>query len=255
MNRRGKIIFTRTIMLVAIFVVYEVLARTGFLDPFSWVPATTTLARAWELVTDPVFFLGTIWQTVRIILVSTGLAVVLGLIVGTALWRFPRAYATANPYLTLYYSIPAFAFYPVLLSLVGAGPLSLILLASLLGFAAMTANVVIGLRATTQIHVRLGRSLRLGQLQMLRRIYFPSAVPQILVGLRLAIAYAIIGVVGGEFLTGTSGLGYYIQFSYNSYQLVETYAGITIVVVTALLLNGLMFVVSKATYAMETVGS
>ncbi|MDP9821152.1 ABC transporter permease [Nocardioides massiliensis] len=239
---------------MAIFVVYEALART-VLDPFSWVPATTTLVRAGELVADPVFFLDTIWKTVSIILLSTILAIVSGLVMGTVLWRFPRAYATANPYLTLYYSIPAFAFYPVLLSLVGAGPLSLILLASLLGFAAMTANVVIGLRKTAPIHVRLGRSLRLGQFRMLRRIYFPSAVPQILVGVRLAIAYAIIGVVGGEFLTGTSGLGYYIQFSYNSYQLVETYAGITIVVVTALVLNGLMYALSKATFAMETVGS
>lgn len=255
MTRRGTIILTRTVILAVVFGVYEVLAQAGFLDPFSWVPASTALVRSWELVTDPVFFVETIWQTVWIILVSTVLAMMTGLVVGTVLWRFPRTYATANPYLTLYYSIPAFAFYPVLLSLVGAGPLSLILLASLLGFAAMTANVVIGLRATSPIHVRLGRSLRMGQWRMLWRIYFPSAVPQILVGARLAIAYAVIGVVGGEFLTGTSGLGYHIQFSYNSYELVDTYAGIAIVVVTALALNRLMFALSRMTFAMETVGS
>lgn len=255
MRGRRAIILTRTVLVGGVFVVYEVLCRAGVLDPFSWVAATSTLARAGELLTDGEFLSETVWQTLSIVLLSTLLAAVGGLLMGVVLWRLPRVYAVANPYLTLYYSIPAFAFYPVLLSIVGAGPLSLILLASLLGFAAMTANVAIGLRATAPIHVVLGRSLRLDQWAMLRRIYLPSAVPQVLVGLRLTIAYAVIGVVGGEFLTGTSGLGYFIQFTYDSYNLVDTYAGIAIVVLATLALNGLLYVASKASYPMETVGA
>jgi NitT/TauT family transport system permease protein len=255
MRGRRAIILTRTVIVGVVVLVYEVLCRAGVLDPFSWVPASSAVARAWELITDPTFLTETVWQTLRIVLMSTLLAIVGGLVMGVVLWRLPTVYATANPYLTLYYSIPAFAFYPVLLSLVGAGPMSLILLASLLGFAAMTANVAIGLRGTAPIHVTLGKSLQLDQWRMLRRIYFPSAVPQILVGLRLVVAYAVIGVVGGEFLTGTSGLGYYIQFAYDSYDLVDTYAGILIVVLAALALNGLVHVASRVTYPMETVGA
>jgi NitT/TauT family transport system permease protein len=255
MKGRGAIVLTRTLIIGVIVLVYEVLCRADVLDPFSWVPFTSAVGRSFELVTDAGFLSETVWQTLRVILLSALLATVAGLVMGVVLWRLPTVYATANPYLTLYYSIPAFAFYPVLLSLVGAGPLSLVLLASLLGFAAMTANVAIGLRTTAPIHVTLGKSLRLDQWRMLRRIYFPSAVPQMLVGLRLVIAYAVIGVVGGEFLTGTSGLGYYIQFAYDSYNLVDTYAGILIVVVAALSLNGLLHVASRVSYPMETVGA
>jgi NitT/TauT family transport system permease protein len=255
MTHHRTVVLTRVLIIGVVFGVYEMLCRVGVLDPFSWVPVTSTLGRTWELVTDPTFLTDTVWRTLRIILLSTALAIVGGLVVGTVLFRFPLAYAAANPYLTLYYSIPAFAFYPVLLSLLGAGPLSLILLASLLGFAAMTANVALGLRATAPIQVTLGRSLRMNQWQLLRRIYFPSAVPQLLVGIRLVIAYAVIGVVGGEFLTGTSGLGYYIQFSYDSYKLTDTYAGVAIVVMVTLALNGLLYASSKLSYPMETVGS
>ncbi|MHA6632138.1 ABC transporter permease [Pseudonocardia sichuanensis] len=255
MKGRGAIILTRTLIIGVVLVIYEVLCRSGVLDPFSWVPFTSTVGRSWNLVTDSEFLSGTVWQTLRIILLSGLLGTVAGMVMGIVLWRLPAAYATANPYLTLYYSIPAFAFYPVLLSLVGAGPLSLILLASLLGFAAMTANVAIGLRSTAPIHTTLGKSLRLDQWRMLRRIYLPSAVPQILVGLRLVIAYAVIGVVGGEFLTGTSGLGYFIQFAYDSFNLVDTYAGILLVVLATLALNGLLYVASRLSYPMETVGA
>lgn len=253
MKGRFAIILTRTVLIGVVCVVYEVLCRTGVLDSFSWVPLSSTLARTAELATDGEFLSGIFWPTLRIILLSTLLAAACGLLMGVVLWRLPRLYVVANPYLTLYYSIPAFAFYPVLLTLLGVGPLSLTLLASLLGFAAMTANVVIGLNSTTPIHVTLGKSLRLDQWGMLRRIYFPSAGPQIFVGLRLVVAYSVIGVVGGEFLTATNGLGSYIKLSYDSYNLVNTYAGITIVVLAALILNGFVYAGSRVSYPVESV--
>lgn len=254
MSRQNRIILTRTLVVLVPLAVYELLCRVGVLDPFSWVPLSTATVRWFELLVDPAFIADTLWPTLRAILISAVAASAAGIVAGTILWRFPLAYRVANPYLTLYYSVPAFAFYPVLLSLVGAGPLSLILLASLLGFAAMTANVVIGFNSTQPIQATLGRAMGLELPRMLRYIFVPSATPQILVGVRLAIAYAIIGVVGGEFLSGTKGLGYYIQFSYDSFDLVDTYATIGIVIVLSLILNGALVVISRLVYPMETVG-
>ena len=254
MSRQSKVFLTRLIVIVVPVGLYELLCRLGVLDPFSWVPFSTTVEEWFHLIIDVDFLVHTVAPTLRTILLSAALAALTGLAAGIALWRFPFAYRIANPYLTLYYSVPAFAFYPILLSLLGSGPQSLILLSSLLGFAAMTANVVIGLNATQTIQTKLGRVLGLNFARMLWRINFPAAVPQLVVGLRLTIAFAIIGVVGGEFLSGTQGLGYFVNFSYNSFALAETYAGVLIIIMISLLLNWLLSLVAGLLYPMETIG-
>jgi NitT/TauT family transport system permease protein len=254
MSRRSRVMLARALVILLPAGIYELLCRVGILDPFSWVPVSTTVVQWFKLITNSLFLITTVWPTLRIVLLAAMLAIVTGVIAGTVLWRFPLIYRIANTYLALYYSVPAFAFYPIVLSLLGAGPQSLILLSALLGSAAMTANVALGLNSTPSIRIKLGRVVGLGFARMLWHIYYPAALPQMLVGVRLSIAYSVIGVVGGEFLAGTRGLGYYIQFSYNSFSLANTYAGVLVVIVLSLLLNGVLYLVSSLIYPAETIG-
>ncbi len=63
---------------------------------------------------------------------------------------------------------------------------------------------------------RAGRNFGLSNFQLLRKIVFPAALPQILIGLRIALGIAWLVVVAGEMIAVDSGLGYLVIDSRNS---------------------------------------
>jgi NitT/TauT family transport system permease protein len=109
----------------------------------------------------------------------------------------------------------------------------------ILGFAAGCAPVILktveGLAATRPVLIDVGRSLRLTQGQMFRKILFPAAMPSIFTGLRLGLTFSLINIVGGEFLINLGGLGQLINELAERYDLPGTYAAIGFVVLASML--------------------
>ena len=83
--------------------------------------------------------------------------------------------------------------------------------------------------------IDVGRSLRLTQGQMFRKILFPAAMPTIFTGLRLGLTFSLINIVGVEFLINLGGLGQLINELAERYDLPGTYAAIGFVVLASVL--------------------
>ncbi len=163
------------------------------------------------------------------------MALVAGLAFGIVLYRWPRLRAAFEPWVAVLAAAPLVLAYPLFLVLFGRGPLTIVVI----GFASALAPVILktveGFAAIRQVLLQVGRSMRLSPAQEFSLILVPAALPHIFTGLRLALVFALINVVGVEFLINLGGLGQLIGELSERYDLPGTWAAIGLVVLVSVL--------------------
>lgn len=215
----------------------EIAPRVGLVDSFSLVPLSAMAGRAVILLTSPAFLVQDLMPSLAAIAASFALATVLGIMTGLLIWAVPAVRHSLDPWLATYYAIPTFALYPLLVVVMGVGVAPIILLGTLFAVVAMISAMVDGLDAIPRTTLRLMQSLQMPRLQRLTKVLVPAALPQISVGLRLALSYSIIMVLASEFVLSTRGLGHFISNAYNDFSITDMYAGVLLVFALALFLN------------------
>ena len=107
-------------------------------------------------------------------------------------------------------AIPKIAIAPLLLVWVGFGMTSKVLVAFLIAFFPVVVATATGLRAVSEDTMRLVDSMGASTWQTFRRVRFPTSVPSMLGGFKVAIALAVVGAVVGEFVGSNAGLGHLV---------------------------------------------
>ena len=231
---------TQVLIIVALLLAYELATRLGLLDPYTFIPLSDMVAKLAENLTDP-SFLGThLWVTTLEMLLSFLGATLLGIPIGVLLWHSEFLYHSMQPYLLLFYAVPFFAVYPILVSIFGLGLFTVVLVGVLLSMPAIIVNTALGFRGTREVLITVGQSFNLPFRKLLLHIFFPAAWPHIFTGLRLAVAYSIIGVVATEFILSDRGIGYTISYAYNNFDLESMYASVLLIVIFAVLIISIL---------------
>jgi NitT/TauT family transport system permease protein len=227
----------RTVLVVAIFAALEVLCRIGIIDRVTMIPPSematslaTILARG-RFNADIVFTLGNI-------VAAAALATVLGFFVGAGLHALPRLRRPLEPLLAAWYAIPTFVFYPLLIVAFGVGRTALIVMGALFGVVAMIVNTLLGLDHVPPAVARTGAILRLDGLRRLVLVWLPAAAPHLVTGIKLAVAYSVIGIVAGEFILATAGIGKRIAFSYDNFDNQTMYGLLLLLLIGVMGVNG-----------------
>jgi NitT/TauT family transport system permease protein len=163
-----------------------------------------------------------IWGTERLLWHAgiTGLEVVIGFILGSilgaligyALGLSPKVEAVLSPYLLALQIAPKVAFAPLFVMWLGYTMYPKILVAILIVFFPVLINVLSAMRTMDQDLTNLARSFSATRLQVFRMVEFPTTLPPLFSGLRIASTLAVIGVVVGELVGGNMGLGYMLVF-------------------------------------------
>lgn len=211
----------------------ELAPRLGIVERFSLPPLSTMAVAAGQLLTEPEFWSEHMLSTFSAVVAAFVLASVLGILVGMLLWRWPLLRRPFDPWFSIYYAIPTFALYPILVVLLGVGMAPVTMLAVLLAIVSVITATLDGLDATPKSMLKLAASLELGAVRTMTKVLLPSAFRQIVVGLRLAVSFSIIGVMASEFILSTRGLGYFISYAYDHFSLPRMYGAILIVLVIA----------------------
>ncbi|PLR80680.1 hypothetical protein CVD25_21650 [Bacillus canaveralius] len=237
------------IMIVASLLgLYEVATRMNWLDPFTFIPFSTMFTNMIGNLGNPEYVTNHFGITAMEILASFIGAMIFGIIFGIVLWRSDLAHHVLQPYLLLFYAIPFFALYPIFISILGIGPLPVIMIGLLFAMPAVISNTAIGFREIRKVLVKVGESCNLSFRQMLIHIYFPAAWPYIFTGVKLAAAYSIIGVIATEFILSSRGLGYTISYAYNNFDMNGMYGSVLLVIVIALLVNVVLGFIEARVY-------
>jgi NitT/TauT family transport system permease protein len=228
----------RLLIVVAAVAAVELLCRIGIIDSFTMIPPSQMVLALFQMVQRADWFWPDARFTFQNVAVAILLSVVLGLAVGLFLHAIPRLRAVFDPLLASYYSVPTFVFYPLLIVIFGIGPTSLIVMGSMFGIVAMISATLVAIDRIPRVYEKVARVARMRPLQTVLRIKLPAAAPHLFTGLKLAVAYAVIGVIAGEFILSTAGLGRRLSLSYNEFDNRTMYGLILLILVVVSLLNG-----------------
>jgi NitT/TauT family transport system permease protein len=174
-----------------------------------------------------------IGDSLRRVAIGFGTAAVVGIPLGLTLGWYPAANQVLNPVLQILRPISPIAWIPVAIIFFGIGDRAATFLVFLGAFFPIVVACVSGVSNVPSIFRRAGRNFGLSPAQILARVVFPAALPQILIGLRIALGIAWLVVVAGEMIAVDSGLGYLVIDSRNSGKRYD-------LVVAAMLLIGLI---------------
>ncbi len=136
----------------------------------------------------------------------------LGALIGYALGVSPRVEAVLSPYLLALQIAPKVAFAPLFVMWLGYTVYPKILVAILIVFFPVLINVLSAMRTMDVDLINLARSFSATRLQVFRNVEYPTTLPALFSGLRIASTLAVIGVVVGELVGGNMGLGYLLVF-------------------------------------------
>ena len=155
--------------------------------------------------------------------------------------RSPRLRRAVDPVLASYYAVPTFVFYPLLVAMLGLNMTPLVVLGVMSAMPAMIIGTLNGLDSLPRVLRRVARVQRLGPVVTLMTVVLPAAMPSLFGGIKLALSYALIGVIAGEFILSGSGLGYAISFAYQSFDNRTMYGLMLFVLLVAVTANGLLY--------------
>lgn len=163
---------------------------------------------------------GLLWSytidSLRRVAVGFGAAAVLGIPFGLTLGWYPAASQVVNPLLQILRPISPIAWIPLSIIFFGVGDTSAVFLIFLSAFFPIVVASVDGVSNVPAVYRRAGRNFGLTPLQLLTKVVFPAALPQIIIGLRIALGIAWLVVVAAEMIAVDSGLGYLVIDARNS---------------------------------------
>lgn len=240
MTRQRAALAVRVAVLAGSVLALEILCRTGVINPLTIIPPSDMVASMVEHVGSGELN-ANIVQTFSTIAMAFVLSVALGTLCGALLHRSSRLRDVIDPLLASYYSVPTFIFYPLLVALFALGKTPLVVLGVMSATPAVMMSTLAGLDGIPPVLLKLARAQRLGPRRTFWWIVLPSALPRLFTGFKLALAYALIGVIAGEFLLSATGLGYAISFAYQSFDNRGMYGLMLFVLLVAVIANGCLY--------------
>lgn len=155
-----------------------------------------------------------------------GLAIAVGIPLAVGMASSRLLSRTIDPLLVAVNAVPKVAVAPIFVIWMGFGPAPKVVMVLVVCFFPIVISTATGLRSTPAELVELAHSLNAGWARTMWKIRFPQALPQIFVGLKTAVALAVIGAVIGEFVGADAGLGYIVVQSQASANTALAFAAI-----------------------------
>lgn len=214
----------------------EVLCRTGVITNFTMQPPTMIMRDLADILVTGKHN-AAILKTLSNSAIAFVSAVVVGVAAAVVIHGVRMLREALDPLFATYYAIPVIAFYPLLIILFGLGDAPQILIGFMLGVVAVIVNTLNGLDRVPRVLLKTARIARMSRRATALKVTLPYAAPFILTGVKFALAYSLIGVIGSEFIMSTGGMGFEISFAYNNFDNATMYPLIVLVLLTAIGLN------------------
>jgi NitT/TauT family transport system permease protein len=197
------------------------------LPPFFFSTPVDVAARVVKWFVD-----GTIWFHLGITLLEAVLAFAIGCIGGVVIgfWfaRKPLVAAIFDPYLKMTNALPRVVLAPIFALWFGLGIWSKVVLGVTLVFFIVFFNVYQGVKEVNPVILSNARMLGMSERQLLRHVYWPSAMSWMFSSLHTSVGFAVVGAVIGEYLGASAGLGYLIQQAEGVFDVAGVFAGMVV---------------------------
>ncbi|MEA2837591.1 MAG: sulfonate transport system permease protein [Bradyrhizobium sp.] len=195
------------------------------------------------------FTSGVIWKHLWITLLESILAFTIGSIAGVLVgfWfaRQPRIAAIFDPYVKMANALPRVVLAPIFALWLGLGIWSKVALGVTLVFFIVFFNVYQGVKEVSSTVLANGRMLGMSEKQLMRHVFWPSALSWMFSSLHTSVGFAVVGAVVGEYLGSAAGLGYLIQQAEGIFDVAGVFAGMFVLSAFVILIDLLVTVVER----------
>ncbi|PAU66259.1 taurine ABC transporter permease [Pseudomonas sp. PIC25] len=197
-----------------LFVIWWAVTAGGLIEPLFLPSPAAVVGRFWQLATVG-YLDATLWQHLGASLGRIGLGLLAALLtaipVGIAMGRNRIARGLLDPLIEFYRPIPPLAYLPLIVIWCGIGELSKVLLIYLAIFAPVAIATANAVHNVDPARLRAAQSLGATPAQLVRHVILPSALPDILTGLRIGLGVGWSTLVAAELVAATRGLGFMVQ--------------------------------------------
>ena len=231
-------ILTPVVTILILLVIWEILSAIGGQS----LPGPTKVVReAWKLIFYPFFNYGgtdvglglQVWASLQRVAIGYSIAAVVGISLGIVVGLNERVRKGLDPVFNILRTVPPLAWVPIAIAALKQNQPSALFVIFITAVWPILINTAVGVRQIPQDYNNVAQVLRLSKTEYFFKILFPSALPYIFTGLRIAIGLAWLAIIAAEIvMTGVTGIGFFI---WNSYQ-----NGYTSEIIVALVYIGLV---------------
>ena len=195
------------------------------------------------------FVSGVIWKHLWVTLEESMLAFVIGSIGGVLVgfWfaRQPRIAAVFDPYVKMANALPRVVLAPIFTLWLGLGIWSKVALGVTLVFFIVFFNVYQGVKEVSPTVLANARMLGMNERQLMRHVYWPSALSWMFSSLHTSVGFAVVGAVVGEYLGSAAGLGYLIQQAEGMFDVAGVFAGMFVLAAFVIVIDTIVTMVER----------
>ena len=207
-----------------------------------------------ELVDRPMYYLENSWITLQEAMAGFALGALLGIVFGSILFYLPMVRHFLYPTLIAIDTIPKVALAPLFIVWFGFGFESKAFVSMAIAFFPLVINTFDGL-ASVPVELReLAKINKASRIKQMTKIEFIYALPNLFTGMKISISMAVGGAVVGEFIAGSSGLGYVVLLANSQVNLPSMFAAFMVLAAISLLLFLFIDQLSKRLLPWRTAG-
>lgn len=226
---------SRIIVLIALFGLWELVANTGLVDPFITSSPSRIIKALAELLATGNLFMHT-WVTVYETLMAFAISTIIGFLVALIFYIITPLRKVFEPFLVVLNSLPKVALGPLIIVWVGAGVKATITMGILICVVVTTISILNGFLAVDKEKITLLKTMGANNFQILFKLVLPSNLPNIIAVLKINVGLSMVGVIMGEYLNSSAGLGYLIVYGGQIFKLDLVMAAIVVLCIAASLM-------------------
>lgn len=236
--------FLSPLSFIAILVIWEVVARAGWVSPLV-LPAPSRIWDGLVILFTADWFPQHVWMTTAETLIGFFVGGVAAIALGILMVNIRLFKEIIYPYVVAFQVMPKVVLAPIFITWFGFGMESKVVMAIAISFFPVVINTVVGLESVEENELLLMRSLAASRGQVFWKLAWPTALPSIFAGLKTSLTLALIGALVAEFVTAKEGLGTLITTFSFELKVYLVFAVIVVVSVLGLVLYGIMEVLER----------
>lgn len=236
--------FYQIIIFIAFFVIWEIASRMYWVDPLIFSAPSKVFSLFIEKIQD-----GTLLSNIGVTVFETVLGFLLGTLSGTLLaailWWFPLFSKVADPYLVVLNAMPKVALGPILIVALGPTFTSIIAMGAIISVIITTIVVYTSFREVDPNYLKVLQTFRATRYQCFKEAILPASFPTIISTLKVNVGLSWVGVIVGEFLVSSKGLGYLIIYGFQVFNFTLVLLSLLVIAVFATIMYKVVEIVER----------
>ncbi|KAB2339008.1 ABC transporter permease [Cytobacillus depressus] len=236
--------FYQLIIFLIFFSGWELASRMQWIDPLIFSSPSKVGSLFLTKVQD-----GSLFIDLSFTLSETVFGFILGTLIGTLLaailWWSPMLSKILDPYLVVLNSMPKVALGPILIVALGPNFTSIVAMGAIISIIITTIVVYTSFKEVDLNYIKVLQTFGANRVQIFKESILPASFPVIISTLKVNVGLSWVGVIVGEFLVSSKGLGYMIIYGFQVFNFTLVMLSLLVVAVFATLMYQLVELLEK----------